>query len=600
MSAKVKRSSKLPGLYHTPQELWDGIDPRAEELDVETLRRWREGGAAFHEFYFTSETYRGAPCRIYAIYSAPVGARRRRFTAEFAENAEGREEKNNTSAVSASSAVKLPAVLHIHGGGQTVSIDWLKFWNARGYAAMTYNWGGWWENRPRYALWGKLTQGNHQKARQKIEAVWPSPRESSWFHWTLAGRRALTVLERQKEVDPNRIGIFGVSMGGTLTWTIAGTDPRVRAACAIYGVGWTTYPTSMHEADPHAADVDKQIWRSTMEPEAYAPLVRCPVLYLDGSNDFYGKMDWAYQTLGRAGGIWRAAFSPRVNHHIAEDEGTNLPLWMDWHLKGGPAAPATPEAQVTLDARGVPQLEIRPDRSQTVARIDAYYALHNADPKNRHWRSAAVVRKGGKVTASLPVLDASQRLFAYAQVHYESGWHLASNFQAVVPAELGAARATDKASRQIGDFSKGLDDFCTCTTGTDPIAFAKGLKRVKGPAGRWGVQMTMWSPLYCRKLADPKWHAPAGAELAFDVFTRQDVTLKLSLLAHQFSPGATTHRVLVPLKAAGGWQSVRLPARRFKDDKKQPMRSWRELELLEVAFEQIPQRQPLFSNFRWA
>ncbi|MCE5278736.1 MAG: dienelactone hydrolase family protein [Planctomycetaceae bacterium] len=574
MSAKVKRSGKLPGLYHTPEELWAGIDPRAEKLDIETVRRWREGGAAFHEFYFTAETYKGVPCRIYAIYSAPVGVGRK----------------------------KLPAVMHIHGGGQTAYVDWLKFWNARGYAAMTYNWGGWWENREHYAHWGRLTQGNHQKAKEKIEAVWPSPRESSWFHWTLAGRRALTVLERQKEVDPARMGIFGVSMGGTLTWTIAGTDPRVRAACAIYGVGWNTYPTSMHESDPQAADVDRQIWRATMEPEAYAPLIRCPVLFLDGSNDFHGKMDWSYQTLGRCGGLWRAAFSPRVNHHIAAEEGANLPLWMDWHLKGGAAAPATPEVQVILDNRSVPQLEIRPDAGQKIVRIDAYYALHNGDPKNRHWRSAKVVRKASGASAwfaSLPVIDARQRLFAFAQVHYASGWCLASNFQTVIPAEIGPARATDKPSRQIGDFSKGLDDFCTCTTGTDPNAFAKGVKRVRGPQGRYGLQMTMWSPLYCRKIADPKWYGPAGADLAFDVFTRQDVTLKLALFAHQFAANATTHSAEVPLKAAAGWQRVRLPARRFKDDKKRPLKNWRALELLQVAFDKIPDKQPLFSNFRW-
>ena len=33
------------------------------------------------------------------------------------------------------------------------------------------------------------------------------------------------------------MGIFGISMGGTSVWPVA-MDARVKAACAIYGIGW--------------------------------------------------------------------------------------------------------------------------------------------------------------------------------------------------------------------------------------------------------------------------------------------------------------------------------------------------------------------------
>ena len=60
----------------TPQEVWKDFDPRAEPLEIETIRKWMEDGCNYHEFYFTGETYRGQRARIYAIYSAPAGGKK--------------------------------------------------------------------------------------------------------------------------------------------------------------------------------------------------------------------------------------------------------------------------------------------------------------------------------------------------------------------------------------------------------------------------------------------------------------------------------------------------------------------------------------------
>ena len=129
------------------------------------------------------------------------------------------------------------------------------------------------------------------------ETTEPSVRASKWYHWTLLARRSLTVLERMPEVDPQRLGIFGISVGGSLVWYVAGTDDRVKATCAIYGCGWNTHPKSIYAEDPKKDDPSTILWRKTMEPEAYAPLITRPLLFLDGTNDHHGKMDWAYKTL---------------------------------------------------------------------------------------------------------------------------------------------------------------------------------------------------------------------------------------------------------------------------------------------------------------
>ena len=61
-----------------------------------------------------------------------------------------------------------------------------------------------------------------------------SPRDSSWFLAALGARRALTFLEQQPHVNPDKLGVYGHSMGGKLT-VLTAADPRVKAAAPSCG-----------------------------------------------------------------------------------------------------------------------------------------------------------------------------------------------------------------------------------------------------------------------------------------------------------------------------------------------------------------------------
>ncbi len=112
--------------------------------------------------------------------------------------------------------------------------------------------------------------------------------------------------------------------------------------------------------------------------------------------------------------------------------------------------------------------------------------LENRNPKNRYWRSATGRREGETWTASLPVHDTKQPLFAFANVVYESGVCLSTNLVRVVPGELGAARATDVATDVIDDFAGGIDGWVTQSPATDPVppipSLLQGRERPRWPA----------------------------------------------------------------------------------------------------------------------
>ena len=81
-------------LPHSVRELWADFDPRRDPLEVEVIREWKEDGGVFRHVRYLIGTFKGKPARMAAFYGFPEGAKE-----------------------------KLPAVMHIHGGGQRGSLE---------------------------------------------------------------------------------------------------------------------------------------------------------------------------------------------------------------------------------------------------------------------------------------------------------------------------------------------------------------------------------------------------------------------------------------------------------------------------------------------
>ncbi len=69
-----------------------------------------------------------------------------------------------------------------------------------------------------------------------------------WFHWyskgynpagveVWNGMRGLDLLSQLKEVDANRMGVTGISGGGSQSWYLPAIDSRIKAAAAVAGAG---------------------------------------------------------------------------------------------------------------------------------------------------------------------------------------------------------------------------------------------------------------------------------------------------------------------------------------------------------------------------
>lgn len=569
-----------PAKVLTPPEIWDGYDPTAEPLDEEVLKTWEEDGTVYKEVYFNGEELDGKYVRIYGIYSAPKGGS------------------------------KLPAVLHIHGGGQTVNTRWSKEFAQRGYAFLTFNWGGEWTNRKRYTLWNNYPNGDHKK-RHARKVTKPSPRTDAYYLWTQASRRALTYLCTQKEVDSERIGAFGVSMGGTIMWNLA-FDDRIKAGCAIYGVGMSTYryvdPRFAIGHPGHTPSENDLRWRQSMAPEASAPYVKFPMLYMSSTNDHHGNMDRSEQVFAMMSeGVPIArAQTPRYRHHIGADFTETLPQWMDYHLKGKGNWPANPKTSITKATNTVPMFSLIPNQMDQIEKVQIYYALENPFTVNRHWRDAVAVKKGETYRAELPVMNSDEYLFAFANITYKSGVVLSSKLEAVIPEKIGAKVSISKPNRTFYDGEEGLAGWVCSSPGTDPVPglIKQPLKMVVGPDSKKGFTFDARRTPWTYAPGDPEFRAPKGASLEFEIKSTNGEDFVVKLHKNYQIGGSKTYAAAVKLSGKPGWQKVKLEASDFKEVKNGDIlgESINEVNTLELApgkGGRWQDKEIILRNFRW-
>ena len=505
---------------HSVKELWADFDPRKDAIETEIIREWKEDGGIYRLVRYLIGHFKGKPARMAAIYGFPEGTKD-----------------------------KLPAVMHIHGGGQRAFLHEVKLLVGRGYAALSVNWGGSGTGKPPFNTCEKSEPGDpntdwgavdpSQLNVQGYSTMLPGPgqfyedrehpKNNNWYLLTLGCRRGLTFLEQQPEVDPQRLGVHGYSMGGNLTMYVAGTDDRVKAA--VPGVGGQGWRWKSHEfiggnAQQEQIKGDVEVFRHTMSFESYAPLIRCPVLHRSATNDFHGWMDDVYHTNALIEGQpTRYSWVPHMNHHLTPEVAVTMPLWFDHYLQGKPALPETPRSRLLLAPE--PVLRVTPDvKSLPVARVEIYYSV-DPDPRARFWRGATVVRDGEDYVATLPLHSHDLPLFAFANVVYSlpapeslaaiPGFAkpvkevcLSSLLHSHSSSEVKVAnpQLTAKSTTLIDDFSHGLRDWYVLNAGN-------------------ATHQQLWT----RKVTDPLWQGPEGSKL--QITLKMPQTNRMSFVLQQ-------------------------------------------------------------------
>lgn len=275
---------------------------------------------------------------------------------------------------------RVSAVVLVHGGGGFAFPEWVKVWNERGYAALALCNTGY---RP---VDGEITAFADPACWQRQEddpqggsgpdndamSHAEEPLEEQWiYHGVSLTLLAHNLLRQDSRIDPDRIGITGISWGSVIASLAIGYDPRFAFAVQVYGSGFLDeglgWIAPLFRPEPVRA-----LWRA----EERLVQVRTPVLWLCWANDpafSIGPNSKSFDTAPHS----ELSIQLGISH--GHPEGWGLPeiyRFADAAVRQGPPLirlKEQPPAQLPLawrreEAISLP-LDIPPDAQQVSARL---------------------------------------------------------------------------------------------------------------------------------------------------------------------------------------------------------------------------------------
>jgi dienelactone hydrolase len=217
------------------------------------------------------------------------------------------------------------------------------------------------------------------------------------YHAVAAVIRGHSLLADRPEVDKNRIAVTGISWGGYLTCIVAGLDDRLKAAVPVYGCGF------LHENSfwigPNLSKMtasQRQRWVENFDPSRYLKGVTCPILFVNGTNDFAYPLDSYQKSYGLVTAPVTLAIQIRRPHGHIWIFG-EVDAFIDSHLRG--AKPLATVGRLKLAGDVVSASVASP---VPIVKAELAYTADSGRWQGRLWATVPAEVKGDTVVAKLP------------------------------------------------------------------------------------------------------------------------------------------------------------------------------------------------------
>jgi dienelactone hydrolase len=332
------------------------------------------------EVWYEGEPFQGKPTRVFAYLGRP-----------------------------ATGNGPFPGMVLVHGGGGKAFKDWATHWAQRGYVALAMDLSG---NGPSGPLPdGGPSQSDATKFRNftEVEAgdMWT-------YHAVAAVLRGHSLLAAQPEVDRGRIGITGISWGGYLTCIVAGIDDRLKVAVPVYGCGFLHENSVWKNGALAAMDAgSRERWVRLFDPSHYLDGVNCPILFLNGSNDFAYPMDSYRKSYNRVRSYLRTiSVKLRLKHGHYWDIG-EVDAFVDSVLAGGTPLPKL--SPMTISGSGA---SAQVKGGPPTAKAELHFTFDGGEWQKRVWQSVDATLVNGRISTELPP---QRPLVCYLSVTDERG-----------------------------------------------------------------------------------------------------------------------------------------------------------------------------------
>lgn len=329
----------------------------------ETKERPAKG---MRSFFYEGANYKDQPTWVFAYYAPP----------------EGKVPQGGW-----------PAVVCAHGGGGTAYPEWVRFWNNKGYAGIAMDLEGHLPGGKSHKVEGNFPTGMGHTHAGPSRIDWfgdrALPDKEQWFYHAVADVvRANSLLRSFTEINPEKIGLTGISWGGTVVSSVAGVDSRFAFAIPVYGGGF------IHESDndglsqwfppKNMTDAQFRDYRTKWDPSAHLPHAKMPMLWVTSVADPVFQLDIFAHSAQSAGGDSRLCMRPWMIHGHGNgwNDAPEIGQFADSIVKDGPALPKLHRPETKPDSRIV-HTKYEGKGKFTEAWI--YYTTSEDKWKNRKW-----------------------------------------------------------------------------------------------------------------------------------------------------------------------------------------------------------------------
>lgn len=517
----------------TPTEIWEGFNPVKDGTETSIISSREKDNLVTTDVFFTSEKTASGRVRVYARISYDSRWRDAR-----------------------------PAIILLPSHDENRRFDDITVSLVKaGYVVCLCDYLGRQNgDNPHTAYPDEYSYAQAPECFSHLYSLTTTGRETPWFRWAKAARRAITMISELRYVDSERIGIMGVDLGAQIAWQAAGMDGRVRALVPINGGGYLwrrgtpRFPGGDRELP---SDDEERAYSAGVGAETYAKFVSCPTYFIVSSNSSNTDVDRAGDILSLVPAQSKVLLIVRGSaSQISMTAFDSLILWLRKNFAHDSAPVRMPDISFRTEEN---TLYLHLKCSCPPATVSAYYSSGEPVSFARTWTplSAPQITGEDEYVYRVPTPSPDDLTVAFATVSTPDGMMFSSRVAGIIPADSGITAAADKntaKSRVVYSGSMGTGLFWVTTD--DFFLDESVLSAKKGPFGITGVGTSKGTLVLCRTSYED-FSSSKNAVLQMDIYSAVPKEITFTFVAY---PDLTRYECRVRLTGGDFWQKVSICA----------------------------------------
>lgn len=518
----------------TPISLWDDFDDGLPLKEV-TVTKIKVDAAVLSEVYFSGRAVGSERVRIFGYYSVPDGV----------------EVKG--------------AVLYLSGENEKIGFDSLKEFNSLGFAVLAVDLYGKRDGAMNYTEYPEcVSYANLVDAGDRKDRVDDSAKETCWYEWVAVAKYAVKYL---KSLGYEKIAVVGDKTGANVGWQTVAFNEDATCFVALFGAGWTANKNEYRYAvTEETLETDESYMKyvAAVEAHAYAPYVKCPVLYLTATNSEFFEFDRCGDTLSRLDKEVPCYYNYSVGYNVHLDLACkrDMTAFLNRYLADGEDLRKNPELNlegpqentlftVVADGDGLCELKIFVSDGVLVSHC-------------RNWREySPKLGEDGNFVLSLD-LRGKETVFAFCVAEYVGGLKFSSK-EVFKRYDSVDRSKTDKLIYFDRNGTNGLgfldeDGANALATG---VFAEKGVELVEGANGIFGAYSA--DGLISYAFANPTFAFGDDSIIKLDVYAPEFCSLELAFY-ERAENGVRRYTYTRDFKAGAVWQDLLVKVTDFKSD----------------------------------